>query len=90
LWALLATVALIWPGFGVGWFGTSGNPNDDLAAFGFSHQRMAYELSQILPLAVIILVGIIFYALGRTTRQNVATEPVTAAYSPARAAGQAI
>lgn len=33
------------------------------------------ELSQIVPLAVIIMAGIIFYALGRTTRQNVATEP---------------
>jgi amino acid transporter len=75
-WALLATVALIWPGFGVGWFGTGGNPNDDLAALSFSHQRMAYELSQIVPLAVIIVIGVIFYVLGRSTRQNVATEPI--------------
>jgi glutamate:GABA antiporter len=73
-WALLATVALIWPGFGVGWFGTSGNPNDSLAALSFSHQRMAYELSQIVPLIVIIAIGVLFYALGRTTRQSVATE----------------
>ena len=32
-WALLATVALIWPGFGVNWFGGGGNPRrhgDDL------------------------------------------------------------
>jgi amino acid transporter len=82
-WALLATVALIWPGFGVGWFGTSGNPNDALASLSFAHQRMAYELSQIVPLALIIVVGVIFYALGRTTRQDVATEPVAAAYGPA-------
>ena len=88
-WALLATVALIWPGFGVGWFGTSGQPNDGLAALSFSHQRMAYELSQLVPLAVIIVIGVIFYALGRTTRQNVATEPVTAASVPAAAAGTA-
>jgi len=88
-WALLATVALIWPGFGVGWFGTGGNPNDDLAALSFSHQRMAYELSQIVPLAVIIVAGIIFYALGRPTRQNVATEPVAPAYSPAGTADRA-
>ena len=27
-WALLATVALIWPGFGVNWFGAGGNPNE--------------------------------------------------------------
>jgi amino acid transporter len=76
LWALLATVALIWPGFGVGWFGTGGNPNDDLAALSFSHQRMAYELSQIVPLAVIIAAGFLFYAAGRSTRQTVAIEPV--------------
>jgi glutamate:GABA antiporter len=82
-WALLATVALIWPGFGVGWFGTGGNPNTNLAALSFSHQRTAYELSQIVPLAVIIVVGLIFYALGRTTRESVATEPVTGPYSPA-------
>ena len=82
-WALLATVALIWPGFGVGWFGTSGNPNDALASLSFAHQRMAYELSQIVPLALIIVVGVVFYALGRTTRQDVATEPVAAAYGPA-------
>jgi amino acid transporter len=85
-WALLATVALIWPGFGVGRFGTGGNPDDDLAALSFSHQRVAHELSQIVPLAVIIVVGVIFYALGRATRQDVATEPVTAAGSPAGAA----
>jgi amino acid transporter len=82
-WALLATVALIWPGFGVGWFGTSGNPNDALTSLSFAHQRMAYELSQIVPLALIIVVGVVFYALGRTTRQDVATEPVAAAYGPA-------
>lgn len=39
-WALLATVALIWPGFGVNWFGGGGNPNDNLAALSLSHQRL--------------------------------------------------
>jgi amino acid transporter len=82
-WALLATVALIWPGFGVGWFGTGGSPNDGLAALSFSHQRLAYELSQIVPLAVIVLVGAVFYALGRSTRRSAATEPVTVAYRSA-------
>jgi hypothetical protein len=85
-WALLATVALIWPGFGVGWFGTGGNPNDDLTALSFSHQRTAYELSQIVPLAAIIVVGVIFYALGSSTRHNVATEPIMASTAPAGAA----
>jgi amino acid transporter len=86
-WALLATVALIWPGFGVGWFGTGGNPNDDLAELSFSHQRQAYELSQIVPLAVIVVIGVIFYALGRNTRAETATEPVTGAPAPAGESG---
>jgi hypothetical protein len=58
-WALLATVALIWPGFGVTWFGAGGNPNDDLAALSFSHQRMQYELTQIVPLVVIVGLGVL-------------------------------
>lgn len=37
LWALLATVALIWPGCGVDWFDQHANPNDALAAQSFSH-----------------------------------------------------
>jgi len=32
LWALLATVALIWPGFGVDWFVLHANPNAALTA----------------------------------------------------------
>jgi glutamate:GABA antiporter len=68
----ISTVALIWPGFGVGWFGTGGNPNDDLAALSFSHQRLAYELSQILPLAVIVVIGVVFYA-PRETRSRAGT-----------------
>jgi hypothetical protein len=82
-WALLATVALIWPGFGVNWFGAGGNPNDDLAALSFSHQRMQYELAQIVPLAVIVLIGVLFYFLGGTTRRETAAEPVAPAYVPA-------
>ena len=66
-----------------------GNPNDDLAALSFSHQRMAYGLSQIVPLAVIIVAGVVFYALGRPTRQDVATEPVTASIGPAWVADRA-
>jgi amino acid transporter len=73
-WALLATVALIWPGFGVNWFGAGGNPNDALAGLSFSHQRLQYELSQLVPLAVIIVIGLVFYVLGGKTRQEPAAE----------------
>lgn len=74
-WALLATVALIWPGFGVGWFGSGGSSADSLAGLGFANQRLLYELSQLLPLAVIIGIGLIFYALGRPTREQPAAIP---------------
>ena len=77
-WALVATVFLLWPGLGVNWFGAGGNPNDSLASLSFSHQRLQYELSQIVPLAVVIVVGLVFYLLGGKTRQETATEPITA------------
>jgi amino acid transporter len=73
---LLATVVLIWPGFGVTWFGAGGDPNANLAALGFSHQRLSYELSQIVPLAAIVVIGVAFYLLGTKTRQQVAAEPI--------------
>jgi len=78
-WALLATVALIWPGFGVNWFAAGGNPNDSLAALSFSHERLEYELSQIIPLLVIVLIGVVFYFLGTSTRRQEVTAPVEAA-----------
>jgi amino acid transporter len=75
LWALLATVALIWPGFGVNWFGQHANPNDALAALSFSHERLQYELSQIVPLVVLVAIGVVFYLLGRTTREQIVAMP---------------
>jgi amino acid transporter len=81
-WALVATVFLLWPGLGVNWFGAGGNPNDSLADLSFSHERLQYELSQILPLLVIVAVGVIFYWLGRKARQDVATEPITGIEAP--------
>jgi glutamate:GABA antiporter len=80
---LLATVVLIWPGFGVTWFGAGGDPNASLAALGFSHQRLQYELSQIIPLAVIIVIGIVFYFLGTRTRKETVEEPIAASYATA-------
>jgi TRAP-type C4-dicarboxylate transport system permease small subunit len=81
---LLATIVLIWPGFGVTWFGAGGDPNASLAFLGFSHQWLQYELSQIIPLAVIIVIviviGVAFYLLGTKTRQQTAAEPVSPDY----------
>ncbi len=73
LWALLASIVLVWPGFGTGWFGTGGNPDDALTSISsaFTHKRMQYELTQIVPLVVLTVVGVIFYALGSETRAHV-------------------
>jgi glutamate:GABA antiporter len=80
---LLATVVLIWPGFGVTWFGAGGDPNASLAFVGFSHQRLQYELSQIIPLAVIVVIGVAFYLLGTKTRRQTAAEPVSPDFTAA-------
>jgi len=81
-WALVATVFLLWPGLGVNWFGAGGNPNDSLTALSFSGERLEYELSQIVPLVVIVVVGLVFYLLGGKTRQEVVTEPIAPVDAP--------
>ena len=68
-WALLATVGLVWPGFGLGWFGNRGMPDDALPS-GFGGQRLGYELTQIVPIALLVLLGLGFYAWGRRTREE--------------------
>ena len=65
LWSALATVALLYPGFG------TSNPDDSLPD-GWAGQRGAYELSQFIPLAVLIGLGHLFYWAGRGTRAQVA------------------
>ena len=66
---LFTVVVLIWPGFGVGWFGTGGNPADSLPS-GFAGQRLGYTLSQVVPLAAILLLGFLSYAFGTRTRRQ--------------------
>lgn len=60
---------LIWPGIGIGWFGSSGSPDDALPA-GFAGQRLAYELTQIVPLAVFLSIGVVFAVIGRVQRKR--------------------
>ncbi|MFI7336464.1 APC family permease [Streptomyces sp. NPDC050085] len=70
-------VVLVWPGFGVGWFGTAGSAADSLPA-SFAGQRLAYTLSQVVPLALFIGIGLVFYACGaRARRGGAATDPGT-------------
>ena len=69
-WALLATVSLVWPGFGIGWFGTAGNPAEVLADLGFANQRFLFELTQIVPLVIILVLGLVFYQMGEGVRKR--------------------
>ncbi|WP_279579562.1 APC family permease [Fodinicola feengrottensis] len=71
---LFTVVVLLWPGFGVGWFGTSGSPDDSLPA-SFAGQRLGYTLSQVLPLLAIILVGVIFFVVGSYQLRKADREP---------------
>src|SRR3954452_2188806 len=54
-WAMLATVALLYPGFG------TSDPNSSLPD-GWT--RGAYEASQFIPLGGLIVLGLLFYAAG--------------------------
>jgi amino acid transporter len=66
-WAALTTVAIIYPGIG------TSNPDASLPS-GFAGERLQYTLSQVIPLVVMIVLGLILYALGRRTRQEPAPE----------------
>lgn len=61
---VITVLVLLWPGLGVGWFGTTGNADDSLPE-SFAGQRIPYTLSQVVPLLGIILVGVAFYLIGR-------------------------
>lgn len=71
-WAVFASVVVVWPGLGVNWFGQKGSPDAWLPG-GFT--RLQFELSQFIPLAVIFMTGVIFYALGRKTRAKLVEVP---------------
>jgi glutamate:GABA antiporter len=62
-WAAFTTVAVIYPGIG------TASPDSSLPS-GFAGQRLQYTLSQVVPIAAMILIGLLLYALGRRTRQQ--------------------
>jgi amino acid transporter len=76
LWAAVATVSLLWPGFG-----TSGSWDASLPE-GFKGQRLQYELTQFVPLGAMIALGILFYVLGASTRREQVDIPLDAAETP--------
>ena len=75
-WSALATLALLWPGLG------QSNPDSQLPS-GFEGQRLQFELSQLIPLALFIGLGVLFYILGKPTRQAQADVPLAASLEPA-------
>ena len=72
-WAVLASVVLIYPGFGTNWFGQHGNPDSSLPS-GFT--RIQFEISQIIPLAILLVIGVGFYLAGAPTRRHAVTVPI--------------
>ena len=75
-WAALATAALLWPGLG------QAHPDESLPT-GFGGHRLQFELSQFVPLAVFLAVGVLFYVLGTPTRRKEVTVRAEAAAAPA-------
>ena len=73
LWAAFATLALLWPGF------LQKDSDSALDSYGFCSkindviqcQRFQYELSQLVPLAIFIGIGVLFYVMGSRTRKAV-------------------
>jgi glutamate:GABA antiporter len=77
-WCALTTIAIIYPGIG------TARPDDSLPE-GFEHQRLEYTLSQVIPLVVMILIGLLFYALGAPTRRQARADAVSSEAVPGEA-----
>ena len=74
-WCALTTIAIIYPGIG------TAHPDDSLPE-GFEHQRLEYTLSQVIPLVVMILIGLLFYALGAPTRRQARADAASSQAAP--------
>jgi glutamate:GABA antiporter len=82
-WAALTTVAIVWPGIG------TSDPNASLPS-GFGGERLQYTLSQVIPLGVMVIIGLVFYAFGAPTRrQALQSATAQAGGSQAASAGSA-
>lgn len=83
-WAVIASIVLIYPGFGTNWFGQHGNPDNSLPA-GFT--RGQFEISQVIPLAILLVIGIVFYLAGAPTRRHAVTVPIAQEMGTGQATG---
>ena len=63
---LFASIQLFLPGLGVDWFGDDYRPDGWEAGEG-----MTFLVTNLVPLILFILLGVIFYALGAKTRRDV-------------------
>ncbi len=70
---LIGCLALIWPGIGIGWFGTSGSSADGLPK-AFAGRRLDYELATVIPLVAFLALGVVFWAMGAPTRRQLAAD----------------
>ena len=58
-WALFASICLVWPGFGM--FESA----DTALPTGFEGQRLLFELTQVVPLVLLLALGGAFIVIGR-------------------------
>ena len=63
-WAAFTTIEIIYPGT------FTAHPDNSLP-MAFTGERLQYTLSQVIPLGVMVLIGLLFYALGAPTRRQV-------------------
>jgi amino acid transporter len=71
---LFATVQLFFPGLGLDWFGDDYRPG----AWG-ADEKWTYFVVELIPLALFILAGVLFWVSGRKTRMDLATDAQIAA-----------
>ena len=62
LWAVVATVGLLWPGVG-------SSPADASLPAGWARQRWTFEMTQAIPLALTLALGAFWYVRGRRARR---------------------
>ena len=71
---LFATIQLFFPGLGFDWFGDDYRPE----AWG-ADEKWTYMIVELIPLAVFVLAGVLFWWSGKATREDLATDEEIAA-----------
>jgi amino acid transporter len=66
---LFATIQLFLPGIGSDWFGDDFRPGAWAA-----DEKWTFLLVELVPLVIFVIVGVVFWAFGKATREDLATE----------------